>query len=438
MRQIVSLYVVFSIVFSIFCADKGFAIEVIKQEKLGPEEVLFVEFGLAPEGIYYPKYVISPDQFKVRGPQGQLITSISLIGRANWNVIPSAYGHHFAVNEWDKGLDLSDGIQKTTVYYEDGRVVGTYTWPIYEDGGSVMGLTISDYDGTLALRPDSEEGALLYRPDGRKVPYPPLWVVDFASQVPLMGGIGSRIGNIVVMLVDLEGKPLWEQSQKKVAGSAEFPHFVRLSSKGSFLLAGTIDVDDKKGQGPATCMARLHLFNKAGQLMLSRTFSGDWNFHRHTYESGYVYAVDFSPQERFVGIALTDTLFVVDLVSGQEIYRAVLPNPASGERRTTLQISVNDAGEALVLTGNLYVVEEPNIEDIIDPEVFLFSSSGQLLWKQRFQAPPRSETDQLKAGHGNVRTPENPEWSVRKDWKIELTYQEIYLFFDDTFYRIRK
>lgn len=434
MRQIVSLYVVFSIVFSIFYADEGFAVEVIKQEKLGPEEVLFVEFGLTPEGTYYPKYVISPDQFKVRGPQGQSITSISLVGRANWSVIPSAHSRYFALSE-QEWINREEGTQTTTVYYEDGRVVGTHKWPIYEGGGGGVILTVSDYDGTLAMRSD-EGKVFLYHSNGRQIPCPVVLFVDFAAQAPLLGGVGALDSDVAVMMMNLEGNPLWKQRWKIEIGTEERFRFVRLSSKGSFLIAGTTDEGNTRGKGPISCVSRLRLFNKTGQLIMDRTFSGNWNIYRHVYDGGYVDSVAFSPQERFVGIALTDTLLVIDLASGKEVYRSVLPNPAAGERRKILRISVNDSGEVLVLTGNIYIVKEPNMEDIIDPEVFLFSSAGQLLWKQRFQVLPRSWG--VQHASWGIRLPENPEWTGRIDWQIRLTDQEIHLFFDDTFYRIRK
>jgi len=436
--------------FSFLYLESSLSYQIVKQENIGPGEVEMVRFSFTPEGTAYPKFILFSDRIEARNPQAQTLAQNPFVHQkgVDKSIVVSNEGRYFAWIEnhyppppWKD----QEGTQVITLYNEAGQVVRTCTWPTYEDIPP-PGIEISDYDGTLAASYSSGYlfDTLLYRPDGREIPYsewPPLQKegtpyfndFDFAHQAPLLGAIGGRSGRpqVSVILFDLDGKLLWEQELNK-ENPRERPRFIRLSPKGSFALARTGAVD-KKAEGEYTAETRLYLFDKAGRLLMKRFFSGDWNNHRRVY-SDYVYAVGFSPQERFVGIALTDEVLVWDLTKGAEVYRASLPDPGM-ERRQTLRISVNDLGEALVLVGNRQKVaigQRSEFRRGANPQAFLFSEEGLLRWKRAFRAPAKDIIAPL------LFRLLKPEIRSRSDLEILLTDKDIYLFIDNTFYHIRR
>lgn len=429
------------IMFSFLYLENSLSYQIVKQETIGPGEVELVRFGSTLEETAYPKFVIFSDRIEVRDYQSQPLVQNALVDQKGVHefIAVSNEGRYFAwVENHAPPFSLwkeQAGTQVITLYNDTGQVVRTHTWSLYEDIPT-PDFEISDFDGTLAASysPDYPP-TMLYRPDGREIPYkegaPYFRDFDFSSQVPLLGAIGGRSGRLSVMLFNLDGNELWEQTLNK-ENPHEAPRFIRLSPKGSFVLAGTV-AGYKKTEEVYTAETRLYLFDKAGKLLIKRFFSGDQNPHRRTYPE-YVYAVDFSPQERFVGLALLDAVLVWDLTTGTEAYRTSLPDPGV-EDRQMLRISVNDLGEVLVLTGNWEKVDVGQSRKFrlgAQPQAFLFSSEGALLWKQGFQAPAKNRIAPLS--HRSLK----PEIRSRSDLEALLTEQDIYLFIDNTFYHIRK
>ena len=443
LKQIVILCLIFSFLY----LENSLSYQIVKQETIGPGEVELVRFGFTPEGIAYPRCILFSNRIEMRDAQKKPLVQRPLVyqkGEGKWISI-SKEGLYFAwiENNWK---DRYSGTQVITLYNDTGQVVQTYTWPIFEGIESPY-FEISDYDGTLAADPyiyGDGFDTLLYRPDGREVSYsewargqeegtPSFLDFDFASQAPLLGAIGGRSGRgkVSVMLFDLDGNRLWEQGLKK-ENRYEMPRFIRLSPKGSFLLVGTV-AGYKKAEGTYTAETRLYLFNQGGQLLMKHFFSGDWSSYRHA-NPGSVYAVGFSPQEQFLGVGLLDTVIVWDLTTGAEVYRASLPD-TGGAQRQMLRISVNNLGEVLVLTGNWEKMDVGQSRKFLlgaHPQAFLFSSEGQLLWKEAFQAPAK----------GRIAPPSpgllKPEIRSRSDLEARLMDKDIYLFIDNTLYHIKR
>ena len=336
---------------------------------------------MTKDGELYPKVAASKDEIKIyEGPQRPILSLKFLKPTFYLSPMGNYIGVCEVISSAPKG---GKGRKRFSLYNVRGEKSFEMEWETeYDSWGKSFYL--SDFDGSILEIDNGSPIVILRDKQGTEIakldifgytgppPFPYTTYFEFSQDGNYFGVVGNeRWGdpsnpncNPQVVLFDKQGKELWRKALDEYHSS-----FLSLSATAKYILVG--------GCGPVfqSSRGRVYLFNRNGEIIRK---------YNYLSESDRRADIDcsFSNDEEVVAIASNECLLLIKSETGEVISKWNLPSSGSWKKpRTIDMVQISSNGETIFVAAS----EKDPMEALggIDPDLFLISSSGALIWHQQ-------------------------------------------------------
>ncbi|MDA7857959.1 PQQ-like beta-propeller repeat protein [bacterium] len=329
--------------------------------------------------INYPKVIMTKDSLKFLDKEGNLKKKYNIVRSVDKGKVVKVYPSR-------NGKKIGMVSEKYKYFPEkDMSFVESVEFKMLNDDGEVEWEIKNANRGSILPSPDGDyavgfydKGPLYFYKDGKKKNIenlPNRYSGDIALSRDGKFWIASvnvfRPRKSWLILFDNNGEEIWRRDLK-----AARSHELKFSNNGEFIVVSVT----RGGGWPKRMTGSLLLYDKEGQLVLEKTAPVG------------SYAFDFSPDDKFLFVAVNHDCYLYDVLSGEkrwEYYRS------EDMVRATVSSTLN---YSFILLGVL-AKSKPG-EERGNNVIYLFDKDGNKLWEETFE--PNYITHNLNSQNPNI------------------------------------